>query len=145
MIRLGSIFAVAAAVSLCGCSVVNAVLPLPDSELPPCLSQGKYMDRNTRQCTAMPAPPAPTAVQVEASRNAQAEWELVQHCDPRIRARYDAAISQLSNEAAEYMRHSHQNERAQDFATQNDIQRMNMRLQDERLQACRSAAASTSR
>jgi hypothetical protein len=71
----------------------------------------------------------------------RADQDLLRRCDPKIREHYDAAISQLSNETAEYMRHSRQNETAQGFASQNDIERLNVRLQAERLQACRAAAA----
>jgi len=44
---------------LCSCSTINALMPLPDSEVAGCLSQGTYLDWNTRQCAQIstPAPP----------------------------------------------------------------------------------------
>ncbi len=69
----------------------------------------------------------------------KANQELLARCDPRVKARYDAVISQLSNLTVEYMQHSRANETAQGFAAQNDIVRTTMRLQAERLEACKSA------
>jgi hypothetical protein len=56
-------FLIAITASLGGCGFVNAVMPLPDSEVAACLSQGTYLDRNTRQCAPIPVivdpPPSP--------------------------------------------------------------------------------------
>jgi hypothetical protein len=78
-------------------------------------------------------------MQIEQSQKMQADRDLLQRCDTSIRGRYDAAIAKLSDEIVEYMQHSRQNETAQDFANQNDIQRLSIQLQAERLRACRNA------
>lgn len=126
----------AAAVSLSGCAV-------PDSEVAACLSQGTYMDMRTRRCAVLPKPPPPTAAQIEQSQRINADLVLLQRCDPRIRARYDDIISQLDMETVNYWRYSHQDETAQEFSAYADHERLRMQLHDERLQACRSAAAHT--
>jgi hypothetical protein len=75
----------------------------------------------------------------------KADQALLARCDPKVKAPYDAAISQLSNETAEYMQLSHANESAQMFVAQNDISRQSIRLQAERVQACRNTETSTRR
>jgi len=137
-------FAILIALALSACAppgymydVGNFTHPHPTPAL--CASRGQVLDMSVEDCVTPSPPPLPTPFQIEQSRKAQADLNLLQHCDPRIRARYDEAIAQLSNETVEYMQHSHQNETVQEFVAQNDITRLSMRLQAERLQACRDA------
>jgi hypothetical protein len=72
-------FLIAITASLGGCGFVNAVMPLPDSEVAACLSQGMYLDRNTRQCAAMPMPVDPPLSPEQQAKQ--------QEFNARIRAR----------------------------------------------------------
>ena len=134
-----------AALLLSGCApsgyaydVGNFTHPHPTPAL--CASRGQVLDMSIQDCVT-PAPPAPpSAAQIEQSQRMRADFDLLQRCDISVRGRYDATIAKLSDEIAEYMRHSHQNETAQEYANQNDISRMSIQLQAERLQACRRAA-----
>jgi hypothetical protein len=81
------------------------------------------------------------AAQAQQDRQAQldkenAEQKRLARCDPKIKAHYEAAISELSNQTAEYWQHSHQNETAQGFSNYADTNRLIFRLHDEELQAC---------
>jgi hypothetical protein len=46
----------------------------------------------------------------------RADQDRLARCDPAIKARYDAAVSQLSRGSADYWQYSHQNETAQGFS-----------------------------
>jgi hypothetical protein len=117
--------------------VGNFTHPHPTPAL--CASRGQVLNDVTKECVTPAPPPPPSAKQIEEARKVRADFDLVQRCDPSVKARYDEAISELSSETVEYMQRSHQNETAQEFAAHNDITRLIMRLQAERLQACRAA------
>ncbi len=66
----------AAAISICGCSAVNLVLPVNADDVAACLQQGTHYVTTTRQCAPVRQPPPPTpeeqAAQAEFNQRVQA-------------------------------------------------------------------------